>query len=215
MKNALAAVLIMFVALAVSAEPSFEGAPKITLKHNKNDGDPVNIILIGAKNDIVEAMLSAGWTVADPLTVRNLAHEVESVVARRAYKRAPVSSLYLFGRKQDMVFEQLKGKSPKHRHHVRFWASEDFGTEKPAWFGAATYDRSVGLSKYNGAITHHIDPDVDRKRDKIAGDLRSAGKLEKMDYIEGVGFTAGKRNGEGDLYRTDGKVAVCYITAGQ
>ena len=39
------------------------------------------------------------------------------------YRHAPVSSMYLFGRKQDIGFEiNIEGRL-WHRHHVRFWAT--------------------------------------------------------------------------------------------
>ena len=57
------------------------------------------------------------------------------------------------------------GTSADHRHHVRFWKVLDQGEEKrPVWLGDATFDRSVGVSHYTGAITHHIDADIDAER---------------------------------------------------
>jgi len=35
-----------------------------------------------------------------------------------------VSSEFLFGRKQDLAFEQAVGDNPRHRHHVRYWESD-------------------------------------------------------------------------------------------
>ena len=48
------------------------------------------------------------------------------------------------------------------------------GQEKrPVWLGAATFDRSVGVSHYTGAITHHIDADIDAERALLADRPRS------------------------------------------
>ena len=45
-----------------------------------------------------------------------------SFVFNRPYPTAPFSSLYLFGRKQDIGFQKAIDGSPRKRHHVRFWA---------------------------------------------------------------------------------------------
>jgi hypothetical protein len=42
------------------------------------------------------------------------------MVFKRPDDEAPVSTLYLFGRKEDLAFEKPVGGSPKERHHVRF-----------------------------------------------------------------------------------------------
>jgi hypothetical protein len=39
-----------------------------------------------------------------------------------SYPSAPFSALYLFGRGQDIGFQQAINNSPRKRHHVRFWA---------------------------------------------------------------------------------------------
>ena len=73
---------------------------------------------------------------------------------------------------QDLAFEKAAGVSPKERHHVRFWlvlAKGDSG--EPLWLGSATFDRSVGVSRYTGQVTHHIAPDIDAERDLLAHDL--------------------------------------------
>ena len=66
-------------------------------------------------------MTAAGWDPADPLTFRSSVRIVVDTVLRKPDDEAPVSNLYLFGRKEDLAFEKPVGGSPKERHHVRFW----------------------------------------------------------------------------------------------
>jgi LssY-like putative type I secretion system component LssY len=106
---------------------------------------------------------------------------VGSVVFHRPYVDAPVSKLYLWGRPEDLAFEQAVGDAPARRHHVRFWrsgAADEMG--RPLWLGAATYDVGVGFSHTTGQITHHIAPDIDGERDKIIADLHQAGQLRQV-----------------------------------
>ena len=54
--------------------------------------------------------------------------------------------------------EQPIGGGPGKRHHVRFWRADELYDGIPIWFGAATYNSSVGLSHTTGQVTHHITP---------------------------------------------------------
>ena len=95
---------------------------------------------------------------------------------------------------------------------MRFWKVLDQGEEKrPVWLGDATFDRSVGVSHYTGAITHHIDADIDAERKLIASDLEAAGMVEARYQVTGVGPTLAGRNGGGDLYYTDGEVWILRL----
>ena len=67
---------------------------------------------------------------------------VADVLERKPYPDAPVSNLYLWGRIQDLAFEQPVGNSPKQRHHVRFWRSAEVDDNgEPLWLGAADVRR--------------------------------------------------------------------------
>ena len=108
----------------------------------------------------------------------------------RAYPGAPVSSLYLHDKVQDMAFELDEGRSADKRHHVRFWqiAPND-------WLAAATFDRGVGLSLFTLQITHYIGSDPDRDR-VLVGDV-SAGRgcrATRHRYVENsTGSVASQR----------------------
>ncbi len=137
-----------------------------------------------------------------------------SVLFDRAYKDAPVSPLFYLGRREDLAFEKPAGKSADRRHHVRFWKVLDSGEEqRPVWLGAVTFDKGVGVSHFTGAITHHIDADIDAERDLLAGDIEHAGMATAKYQVTGVGLTLAGRNGGGDLYYTDGEVWVLRLVA--
>jgi hypothetical protein len=195
-------------------QPGMENAPKTTMTAQGIPGDPLNVGLIGDEKEIVDAMAEAGWDPADPVTLRTSLAIASSVIRNRPYLDAPVSPLFVFGRKQDLAFEKPVGDSARHRHHVRFWKSTELGKDgMPFWIGAVTFDRSVGLSHRTGQITHHIAPDVDAERDGLIADLRQAGRLRVLYQVTGVGATLLGRNGGGDLYYTDGELTVGVLAA--
>jgi hypothetical protein len=193
--------------------PGLALAPKTTQTRNDIPGDPLNVAVIGQQHEVVKALLLAHWFPADPTTLRTSLRIAESVVFDREYKTAPVSNLYLFGRRQDLAFEKPATRSPRKRNHVRLWRSTDRGSDgRPLWLGAATFDTSVGVSHYTGQVTHHIAPDVDAERDDLMGDLANAGQLVRLYQVTGVGPTLAGRNGGGDWYYTDGEMDVGVIS---
>ena len=186
--------------------------PMVTLTAQGIPGDPINVGLVGETKDVLCAMQAAGWYPADPVTLRSSIEIAGSVLLDRPYRAAPVSNLYYLGRREDFAFEKPVGSSADHRHHVRFWKVLEAGEEKrPVWLGDATFDRSVGVSHYTGAITHHIDADIDAERKLLAGDLEAAGMVEARYQVTGVGPTLAGRNGGGDLYYTDGEVWILRL----
>jgi hypothetical protein len=186
--------------------------PMVTLTAQGIPGDPINVGLVGETKDVLCAMQAAGWYPADPVTLRSSIEIAGSVLLDRPYRDAPVSPLYYLGRREDFAFEKPVGSSADHRHHVRFWKVLETGEEKrPVWLGDATFDRSVGVSHYTGAITHHIDADIDAERKLLASDLEAAGMVEARYQVTGIGPTLAGRNGGGDLYYTDGEVWIMRL----
>jgi len=195
-----------------SRHPAVTNGPRITATGSGNPGDPVNLSFVGSQSDLVGAMLAAGWYPADPITLRSSLHIAESTIFHHPYDDAPVSNLFLFGRKEDLAFEKPAGNDARRRHHVRFWqvaAVADSG--KPYWLGAITFDRSVGFSHTTARITHHIAPEVDEERDGLIADLQRVGRISSIDWQDGFQNPPEGRNGEGDPWKTDGRLAVITL----
>jgi LssY C-terminus len=196
-------------------QQKLDGRPMITRTADGAPGDPINVGLEGAAEDVDCALRAAGWRAADPVKLRTSVHIIASVLARREYLTAPVSALFYDGRKQDLAYEKAAAASPSRRHHVRFWRALDQGDDgAPVWLGAATYDRSVGFSHRTGQITHHIAADVDAERDELTDDLAHGGHVEATYRVSGIGPTLMGRNGGGDRYFTDGEVVVSRLRQG-
>ena len=189
--------------------PALDAVPKVTRNADGIPGDPLNVGLVGGQAQVVQAMLAAGWRAADAVTVRSSLEIAASVLLDRPDPDAPVSPLYVFGRKQDLAFEREVGSSADRRHHVRWWRADRLDEAgRPLWIGSASFDVGAGLSRLTGQITHHIDPDVDAERDRLMDDLEEAGQLARQYVWPGVGATEAGRNAEGDRYFTDGMVHV-------
>ncbi len=96
---------------------------------------------------------------------------------------------------------------------MRFWKVLDAGDDGlPVWLGAATFDRSVGVSHYTGQVTHHIGAGHRRRARSALPRSRGAGVVAASYLVSGVGPTLFARNGGGDPYFTDGEIAVSRLS---
>jgi len=194
--------------------------------------DPINIGIIGNRRELITAMEQAGWYVTDGRSPRNLVRHGLSVLLGWSYPSAPVSNLYLLGRKQDIAFEiPLDGSSSASRHHVRFWATT-FDNKRPLniqsihwyqrrahllgednllWVGAASKDVGINFIRHNLQLTHMIDPDTNQERDLIVQQLRAqklASKIETIKLFQPYRLI--NRVWKGSLH-TDGKMAIVSL----
>jgi len=196
--------------------------------------DPLNVGIIATRRELINAMERTGWYVADPRTSKNIIRHVLSVVFDWPYKNAPVSNLYLFGRKHDLAFEiPIKGGAGS-RHHVRFWATtyqEDkhltvrsihwhrrgsrvFG-DNLLWVGAASRDIGLAPIRHNLQLTHMIHPDTNRERDIIVSQLRDAGLVKNTHSVKlDDPYRLANRALRGYLH-TDGIMTVVHLKAGK
>lgn len=186
--------------------------PMLTATAQGIPGDPINVGLVGTREDVLRAFAAIGWRAADAITFETSLEIGLSVALDRPDADAPVSALYYDGRRQDLAFEKEDGKSASRRHHLRLWlTSETADDGRPLWLGSASYDRDAGFSHDTGQFTHHIAPDVDAERDAIVAALEAAGLVAARYAIPGRGATSDGRNGGGDLYFTDGRATVAVL----
>jgi hypothetical protein len=193
--------------------PALAGAPKRTMNAKHDLADPVNVALAGTAGEITTAMQRAGWARADAISRASDIAIAKSVLFNRPDSTAPVSPLFLFGRQQDLAFEQQVGPSARRRHHVRLWqvAGVTFGG-RPVWIGDATFDLRAGMSHRGLHPTHHIAPDIDEERDSLEAALAAAGQLAATFRVTGVGVRVYEHNAEGDRYDTDGELRVMVLS---
>jgi hypothetical protein len=196
----------------VHRHPALDDVPGITETGSGIPGDPLNVGVIGTEEELKSLMEAAHWRAADPLSLRSDVRIAEDTVLDKSYDQAPVSSLYLFGRKEDLAYEQPVGDNPRKRHHVRFWKTEKTDPDgRPVWVGGATYDERVGLSHTTGEVTHHIDPDVDTERDHVIETLKQTSRLSEVFFVDDFHKVREGKNGGGDHWHTDGRLAVAVI----
>ncbi len=201
--------------------------PSYTTTGDGFPGDPVNLALIGTRHQLRAAFARAGWFEADPLSLRSSWHMATAFVFNRPYPKAPFSTLFLFGRGQDLGFQRPIDASPRKRHHIRFWAvpsghvdteldTAAFWRDAPIpaehetalWVGAGTKDTGFSLTWLSFQITHATDADTNAERDFIVSELARIGAIANVrSHLPGERLTIGKVN----RYVTDGEVKVADL----
>jgi hypothetical protein len=193
--------------------------------------DPLNIGIVATRRQLINCMEQTGWYVADPHRLRYMIREALSTVYGWHYPNAPVSSLYLFGRKQDIAFEiPVEGVAGGGRHHVRFWATT-YEDKQPLsihtihwhhrreqvyganllWVGAASLDAGVNFIRHNLQLTHMIEPDTNKERELIIKQLKDQKLSKKVSMIKlGEPYRLINRVISGSLH-TDGRMAVVTL----
>ncbi len=199
--------------------------PRFTITGDGLPGDPVNLVLTGKIEELRAAFARAGWSEADPLGLASSWRMIRAFVLNSPYPTAPFSTLFLFGRGQDLGFQKAIDNSPRKRHHIRFWAlslahaesklgkaSFWLNTDRPPdgdcvhWIGAGTRDTGLSLTKLTFQITHATDSDTNAERDYIIGEL------EKNQVIGEVNsYQAGQPVERVNRYVTDGEVTVANL----
>jgi LssY C-terminus len=197
---------------SVSAEVSSTTAtPLTTINRSGRAGDPINIQISGTDGQIGAAFASAGWYRADEIDfITSVRISADSLLGRK-YSTAPVSNLYLYGRKEDMAFER-PGSNVRMRDHIRIWNTGQNGEDKrPTWIGSVTKDIKVELSRTDYLPTHGIGPDLDSERTLLVSALAKTGFVVKETTRPGFGKETQGVNGGGDPYFTDGQVVVLTL----
>ena len=80
-------------------EPGLASLPMVTRTGTGIPGDPLNVGLVGSREDILRAMDAAGWFPADPVTLRTSIEIVGSVVLDRPVPCCAGKSPLLSGEK--------------------------------------------------------------------------------------------------------------------
>ena len=201
--------------------------PRYTITADGLPGDPVNLVLIGTRQQLLDAFAKAGWSTADRLGIASSWRMIRAFVLNSSYPTAPFSTLYLFGRQQDIGFQLPIDNSPRKRHHIRFWArdltrSEDdmasasfwLNTDLPStdqrvlWVGAGTRDTGLSLTRLTFQVTHATDSDTNAERSYIVEQLSAKQVIgDVVLHQSGSRLEIGKVN----HYITDGEIAFASL----
>ena len=197
---------------------ALENLPCCTTNEEETDfGDPVNLVIIGDFLDVAATFSRRGWLPAEETYSTAIWKTIKSFLFGKRYRYSPVSSLYLYGRHQDLA-RQKPRRSIHERNHLRLWYSPMRFESKPVFVGQVSRDIGVRFTtKTWPPVTHKIDPDIDEARHAIIEDLLFSQTLAKVGFVKGVEQATPYRprqNLTGDPYFTDGLRVVLILDKG-
>ncbi len=157
----------------------------------KGEGYPINFVFVGDGDDVLQALLRAGW--------------YERLATERSSDR-PTDQAFMFGRTADAVFRSERPEVGA-RNELRIWMAPVLLGKKPVWVGDVVHL----IPGAGGPIG--LDPDVDDARDFLLQDLWYAQSVTKIAWLQSsniVPIDEPKRDATGLAYFTDGARIVIW-----
>jgi hypothetical protein len=179
-----------------------------------SQGDPLNLVIIGDPIEIFYAVIRAGWDETEATSAASGYKTAVSFISGSKYRYSPVSSLYLFGRGQDIALQRIRSNI-NERNHFRLWRAPMRFKGEPVWIGQISRDIGVRFAKKT-ITTHKIDANVDETREFLLENLAYSQVLQKFAYVRGVGaasIDSPRQNLTGDPYFTDGLRLVMWLSS--
>jgi hypothetical protein len=188
----------------------------VTNAKGTKQGDPLNLVIIGEDEAVWPAFLRVGWDPTAALTAGSTVKTGVFGVFGGRYRYSPVSSLYVYGRRQDISLQKVRS-TLNYRNHLRLWMAPVTFRGLPVYLGQISRDIGSRLTTKSSTLTtHRIDPNVDETRAFLVQDFLYSKALAAFARAPGVGAAppeTPRGNLTGDPYFTDGNRAVLLITS--
>jgi hypothetical protein len=186
-----------------------------TDESGEDNADPLNIAIVGEAHDLLNALTRSGWSFTHRISLKSVSRMVGSAVRGDEYPVAPVSSLYVFDRKQDFALQRAR-RNISQRNHMRFWLAPCTYRGQQVWVGQISRDIGVKLSTKSPSLTTHIiDPEIDIAREYLLHSLLAEGFVKHFGFVRGSKIaprTEPAHNLTGDPYFSDGMRLVIMLT---
>jgi hypothetical protein len=187
----------------------------VTNKDGTKTGDPLNLVIIGNAEAVWPAFLRSGW---DPTAAMGTGSALKTGIFGifgGAYRYAPISPLYVYGRSQDVALQKVRSNI-HYRNHLRLWLAPVTWKGLPVLIGQISRDIGSRITTKSSTLTtHRIDPNVDETRSALVQDFIHAQALLAYARVGGVGFVSPhepRGNLTGDPWFTDGNRALMLLT---
>jgi len=174
-------------------------------------GDPLNLVIVGGLDDAFPALVRRGWRPTEATWSGSVLKMMTSALKHDRYPYAPVSNLYVYGRRQDLALQKARD-NVHQRNHLRLWLTPMRYEGKQVWVGQISRDIGTRLTIHSKTLTtHKIDPDVDEARRALLEDVAYSQSLASFGFVKGIGetpATSPRGNLTNDPWYTDGQRVV-------
>lgn len=191
---------------------TFSDIPRRVQDEAGNPGDMVNFALVGSEAQVKQAFASADWVPVDKSVGDAILHGILATLGHEAYTEMPMSTLYLFGRQQDLSFARGDPLTiAAERHHLRVWRTDKLVGDLPLWVGSATHDIGFERDQRNGKATHKIDPKIDDERQFLLQSFDATGAFTSAAYVTPANPMLSANTATGGSFFSDGRIVVMQL----
>jgi hypothetical protein len=209
------AVPILMAGLPRTQEDSLELSammnylPPRVFSGEGREGDMLNLVFVGLKEELQQAFARAGWIQTDKWNPILAWHLMRSGTHDA---QLPMARFYLFGRVQDYSYALPDpGAVVTRRHHLRIWKTSYTMLGMPIWVAAATHDVAIEIAKRGRLINHRIDPAVDAERDFIGSDLTNSSSVSQQEYLRPANPVFQAQTASGEAYHSDSRILLLNL----
>ncbi len=110
------------------------------------NGDPLNIVFIGAQSAIMSALIRRGWHATEINHAKSALKTTRSFVFVSQCLYSPISPLYHYGRSQDLGLQKAR-QSVSRRNHIRLWLAPYRFRDMDVFLGQISRDIGVAFFK--------------------------------------------------------------------
>ena len=184
-------------------------------KDGEQRGDPLNVILIGNRGEMLASLARGGWSFTHRIDFNTVRRLIGAAISGGSYPVAPVSPLYLMGRPQDLALQRARNNILQ-RNHIRLWLAPFKFEGKSVWVGQVSRDITIKPTLLSSNLmTHVIDPNIDESREHLLQSLLVAGVVESFAFVAGSPPATPENpytNLTDDPYYTDGLRLMAKVT---
>jgi len=172
--------------------------PVSTDQTGQQAGLPTGVVIIGDGNDVLKALLRAGW------------YESATLKSTEQLEKAH----YLFGRVPDAVFRIQRNK--KHdRNELYLWMSPILVDGQSVWMAQIKHFIGQKTQLEQAIFGVRIDPDIDDGRNYFAQNMWYSQNLEQFAWLKtapAVPIEATRTDFSGSEYFTNGYLLVTWLS---
>lgn len=180
-----------------------------------NAGDPLNFVVIGEPTQVMAALSQSGWSFTHRIDWTTVRRMIASALAGTQYPNAPVSDLFVFGRRQDLAFQRARFTLAQ-RNHMRLWLAPYTFEGRSVWIGQVSRDIGIKLTRKSPTFTTHvIDSLVDETRQYLLESLLHRNLVAEFGFVRAfdeANLDQPRYNLTDDRYISDGLRLVMMLS---
>lgn len=198
------------ISLADIPDNLFNNLPRTSEDLTGNPMEPINIIIIGMRDEISQSFSAAGWYLGDKLSFQSSYKYLVSSFSHKDYFNAPATPSFWNSKPMNFLYEKPTNISYE-RHHIHFWSTNlILNDSREVWVATASFDQGIKTPWGFILPLHTIDPDIDKERDLITDDLIKTSCVESISKFQIVEPMLGQ-NFAKDYFFTKGEANIIFL----